>query len=308
MKKKCKSLWWFLLVFLLTAQFVAGQTPTDGLMMSPHEVGMVVQYSHSQWNQYWEGGLKRSDKNIGTFTSQSIALMGGYGINKSLNLFFSLPYIRNEGSAGNMQGMKGLQDLSLAVKYRWLHSEQQLGILSSFITFGGSLPVSKYVPDWLPFSIGLGARTASARAIVHYRLYQGWYGTAQAGFTYRSNIYIFRDVYQYDGRLLYTNEVRVPHMADATLRVGYQKKNTQVEFFAEHQAALSGDDVRRNDMFFPTNRTIGTALGCYGKFSYDLPNRSELSLNGHISRVVQGRNIGQSTAFSVGIFYTFYVK
>lgn len=53
---------------------------------------------------------------------------------------------------------------------------------------------------------------------------------------------------------------------------------------------------------------IGTAIGCYGKFSYDLPNKSELSLTGQFSRVVKGRNVGQATSFSLGVLYAFYVK
>jgi hypothetical protein len=306
MKIKLTGAWLF--VMLLSVCSVWGQTPTDGLMMSPYELCSVVQYNRSQWSNYWEGTRKRNNENIGTLTSQSVALMGAYGINKRLNLIFSLPYITNEASAGNMKGLSGVQDLSLWAKYRWLHQPTEIGKLSSFITLGGSLPAGRYVPDWLPFSIGMGARTASARAIVHYRLNQGWYATAQSGFTYRSNIHIFRDAYQFDGQLLYTNEVKVPHAADATLRIGYLQKNTQLDVFAHHEAALSGDDIRRNDMPFPTNRMVGTSIGCYGKFSYDLPNKSELSLTGQLSRIVQGRNIGQATSFSVGVLYAFYVK
>ncbi|WP_250630306.1 hypothetical protein [Rhodoflexus caldus] len=306
MKIKLTGAWLF--AMFLSICSVWGQTPTDGLMMSPYELCSVLQYSRSQWKQYWEGSLKRNNENIGTLTSQSVAVMAAYGVNKRLNLMFSLPYIANEASAGNMKGMRGIQDLSLWAKYRWLHQPTEIGALSSFITLGGSVPATRYVPDWLPFSIGLGAKTASARAIVHYRLNRGWYATAQSGFTYRSNIRIFRDAYQFDGQLFYTNEVQVPHAADATLRIGYLKKNTQVEVFADHQAALSGDDIRRHDMPFPTNRMIGTAIGCYGKFSYDLPNQSELSLTAQLSQVVQGRNVGQATSFSLGVLYAFYVK
>ena len=75
-------------------------------------------YSYSSWKNYWEGTLKRENLNLGKVSTQMFGLMGNYGLTRKINLLFSAPYVKTKASAGTLHGMKGIQDLSLFVKWR----------------------------------------------------------------------------------------------------------------------------------------------------------------------------------------------
>jgi hypothetical protein len=291
-------------LFLFAHQVAFAQTPTDGLMMGKGYICTVVNYSQSNWQQYWEGTLKRSNENIGTLTTQQITLMSAYGIGKNLNIIAGLPYIWTHASDGQLAGQRGFQDVSAWLKYRFFRTDVPLGKFSTFAVLGGSLPVTNYVPDFLPMSIGLGAKAASLRGTVHYKMDKGFYLTTQAGYTRRSNILIDRDAYQYDGRLYYTNEVQVPDMVDATGKLGFLNNTFQTEVFLDYFTGLSGDDIRRNDMPFPANKMQATSVGWFGKYTYKT-SAGELSSTAQVSYVLAGRNVGQTTMFTVGAQYAF---
>ena len=71
---------------LMSAFSASAQTPTDGLMMPKGENCTVVAYSSSTWENYWEGATKRSNTNLGKFTSQNVMVMSALGINDKLNV------------------------------------------------------------------------------------------------------------------------------------------------------------------------------------------------------------------------------
>jgi hypothetical protein len=296
----------FALLFLYIQPYSLAQTPTDGLMMGKGYLCTVVNYSQGNWQQYWEGPLKRKNENIGTFTSQQFTLMGAYGIGKNLNIIAGLPYVWTKANQGQLAGQRGLQDLSVWMKYRFFRTPITGGKLSVFATGGVSMPTNNYVADFLPMSIGMGSKTASLRSIVYYKMDKGFYLTTQAGYTHRSNIFIDRDAYQYDGKLYYTNEVKLPDMVDVTAKVGFLNNTFQTEFFLDRFTGLSGDDIRRNDMPFPTNMMQATTGGWFGKYTYKT-SAGELSTTVQVSHVLNGRNVGQATMFTLGAQYAFQV-
>jgi hypothetical protein len=292
------------LLFLFAHPIAFAQTPTDGLMMGKGYICTVFNYSQGNWQQYWEGPLKRKNENIGTLTTQQFTLMSAYGIGKNLNIIAGLPYVWTQASDGQLAGQRGFQDVSAWLKYRFFRTDVPLGKFSTFAVLGGSLPVTNYVPDFLPMSIGLGAKTASLRGVAHYKMDKGFYLTAQGGYTRRSNIFIDRDVYQYDGKLYYTHEVQVPNMFDATGKLGFLNNTFQTEIFMDYFTALSGDDIRRNDMPFPTNKMLASSIGWFGKYTYKT-HAGDISTTAQVSRVLNGRNVGQTTMFTVGAQYAF---
>lgn len=280
--------------FLITAPAWA-QMPHDIIYMPKKSVCIAGIYGKSTWTNYWEGSLKRENFNIGTHTTQSVMLMPAIGISNRVNLILGLPYITTSTSAGNLMGQKGLQDLSGWLKTKLI---DQKG-LSLHGVIGGSIPVSKYIPDFLPMSIGLQARTATGRLIASYKHPQtGLYLTVHGSYTWRSNITIDRDAYQADGRVYNTSEVQVPNGFDAAARLGVLRRKWQTEVFAERMANLSGDNIRRNDMPFPTNNMQATVVGWYGKFQ-----PRQIGVNARVGKVINGLNAGQSTSFSVGLLY-----
>lgn len=285
----------FKYIFVLVSTSVFAQMPHDAIYMPKKSVCLAASYGKSTWTDYWEGSLKRQNFNIGTHTTQSFMGMAAIGLTNRVNAIIGLPYIWTSTSAGNLMGQKGFQDVSgwLKVKVAEANGLSLHGIV------GGSLPVSNYVPDFLPMSIGIRARTATGRVLVNYTHPEtGLYLTMHGALTYRSNIRVDRDGYQADGRIYNTNEVKIPHGSDAALRLGVLRRKWQTEVFAERMANLSGDNIRRNDMPFPTNNMQASQVGWYGKVQ-----PRNIGVNARVSKVIDGLNMGQSTSFSVGVVY-----
>jgi hypothetical protein len=120
---------------------------------------------------------------------------------------------------------------------------------------------------------------------------------------WRSNINVDRDAYQADNRVYNTNEVRVPNAYDLGGRIGILKRKWQTEVWAERNSCIGGDNIRRNDMPFPTNNMQATMVGWYGKFQ-----PKALGVNARVGYVTDGLNVGQSTSYMVGVLYLFGVK
>lgn len=295
-----KRIYFLLTAALLTSVQVRAQMPNDAIYMPQKAICVAGIYGQSTWKNYWEGSLRRENFNIGTHTTRSLMVMPAIGISNRVNLILSLPYVWTSTSAGNLMGQRGLQDVAVWLKLKAV----ERGGFSLNAIVGGSVPVGNYVPDFLPMSIGLQARTATGRLLASYREPKtGLYVTAHGSYGWRSNIRIDRDAYQADGRVYNTNEVAVPNTYDAAVRLGVLRRTWQTEVFAERFACLTGDNIRRNDMPFPTNKMEATQVGWYGRY---LPGT--IGINARAAYVTNGLNVGQSTNYSVGLLYQFKVK
>jgi hypothetical protein len=278
------------------------QSPTDALMMPKGVICVLGQYSSSSWDEYWEGTNKRSNLNIGTFTNQSAMVMANYGITDKLNVLVGLPYIWT-GSDSYFEGERNFQDLSAWLKYQPLAVASDFGTFKVQATGGVSIPSSNYVPDFLPFSIGIQTKTASLRGILNYTTRHGFYATAQVGHTWRSNTKLDRDSYLYNGQLYETNEVPVPNVVDATGRLGFINAKLQAEISLDYFSGTSGDDIRYNDAPFPSNKMQATTAGIFAKYFI----WKSLAVQAGYGQVLSGRNIGQSAMYSGGVTYFFHV-
>jgi hypothetical protein len=297
-KKQLLTLLFFAIAGLFSAAFA--QMPNDAIYMSKNTACIAVSYTHSSWDKYWENALLRENLNIGTHTTQSGMAMLAVGLTKNLNIIAGIPYVKTSAKVGNLRGQKGFQDASGWIKYRFLN----VSGFSLHAIAGASLPVGDYIPDFLPMSIGLQCRTATARLMASYRHKSGIYMTASGSYIFRSKIKIDRDTYQADGKLYNSNRVSVPNAYDGAVRLGYLKRGIQAEGFLEHGACDGGDNIRRNDMPFPTNNMKSTTVGVYAKYQ-----PKNIGVNARASKVIEGSNVGQSTTLSVGVLYQFrYIK
>lgn len=293
----------FLSLFLLFAGKISGQTPTDAIMMDRNQLCNALLTTDSRWSEYWEGQLKRDNPNIGTNVTQSLMYMANYGITQKWNVMAALPYVRTFNTAGHLAGQRGIQDLSLWVKYRPVEKQAGAGLLSLFGTLGFSTPVSDYVPDLQPMSIGMGCSTFSGRLIADYHLNSGWYSTIQGGYWYRNNTETDRDAYQVNGEIIYSSEVRMPNMADFSINAGYRKGLWNFAANYNQLVCVEGDDIRRNDMPFPSNQMDATSVGLMAKY-----HAEHLGLVLNINQVFAGRNMGRATTFQAGLLYALYLK
>jgi hypothetical protein len=278
------------------------QTATDGFTMNKGELCLVAGYGQSSWDEYWEGTRLRENLNLGTFTSKQIMPMLGFGVTKKLNLFLSFPYIDNSSSAGTMQGQKGWQDISLDAKYELLEKEKGKHRFNVFATGGISLPAGGYEPDFLPFSIGLGAKTTTLRLIGHWEKKEMMFATVQTGYVMKSNIELDRQSY-YTNRQYLSNEMAVPDVWDGSASIGWNNKRFRADFHYNWQLGTSGSDIRMNDVPYPNNKMNAQWLGLRGLLW--IPGIKGLALHGGVDKVFQGRNVGKAFHWNTAVQYVF---
>lgn len=277
------------------------QTDIDAIMMEKNAFCVGPMYSYSSWKEYWEGTLKRDNENLGKVSTQMYSVMGNYGITRKLNALFSVPYVKTKASAGTLHGMDGIQDLSLFLKWRPFQKKLGDGKLSLFGIAGLSFPLSNYTADFLPLSIGLESKTASARIMADYQ--QGnLFATGSATYVLRDNIKIDRNSY-YTTELHLSNEVEMPDAANFNFRAGFRNHRLIAEAVVNNWTTLGGFDITRNNMPFPSNKMNATMAGV--NLKYVLPSLPQLSIVAGGMYTVAGRNVGQSTNVYGSFFYVF---
>jgi hypothetical protein len=291
-----KTITKFSLVAILTFTtfFANAQMMNDGIFMAKGNLCGGVTYMNDSWKNYWEGSLLRENKNIGTVTTQSVALMGNYGISDKLNVMFSLPYITSKPSAGVLHGMSGVQDLTMSVKYRVI----QAGNLSVIGSVGGSIPTNNYVADFMPFSIGTQSKTGFARGILYYTLPADLALTVHGTYTARTNVRVDREMY-YSDKGYFTNEMVMPDVVNFGAKLGHYSFRWQLEGTYDQQVTGGNIDIRRNDMPGLCNKFDYTKVGFVA--AYRIPQLKDIQLMVTGGKILSGRNVGESTTFSVGI-------
>lgn len=288
------------------AHSLAAQTLDDGIMLAPHQLRTSVMYGREQWDQYWEGALKRTNGNVGTVTTRTISWMGAYGLTNRVSLVATLPYVRTEASQGVLSGMQGRQDLTVAVKYRLLQTTVAGRAALRVLAVGGlASPTSDYTPDFLPLSIGLHDRRALARAGVYARDRTGWFLDAWGGHVWRSNVRLDRTAYYTNGQLIESSEVAMPDLFNYSASVGFQRGPLCIPVGISAQRTLGGGDIRRQDMPFVSNRMDFTRV--HAEVMYFLPMLPSVQVGLGAEHTLHGRNVGQSTMLTAGFTHVLHL-
>ena len=288
-------------IMLLVPILSMAQTDIDAIMMEKNALCIGPGYSYSSWKNYWEGKLKRDNLNMGRVSAQMFNIMGAYGVTKKLNILFGVPYVMTKASAGTLHGNKGIQDLNLFVKYNAYKIKMGDGIFSVFAIGGFSTPLTNYVADYLPLSIGLHSTNLLARGMADYQL-GNFFVTGSATYVYRSNVKIDRPSY-YTTETHDTREVNMPDVATANLRAGLRTYHLIAEAVVNGMKTLGGFDITRNNMPFPSNRMDALTAGV--NFKYTPAFAPQLSIVGGSNYVLKGRNVGQALTVDASIFYVF---
>jgi hypothetical protein len=289
-----------LLALPLHATRLRGQTLDDGLTIPRGQLRLTAAYGRERWDQYWEGTLRRDNENIGTLTTQSVTWSAGYGLTSRVSLLASLPHVRTEASAGVLHSMRGWQDLAVAAKVGLLETRiARRATLGTALLAGVAVPTSDYTPDFLPLSIGLGARRATTRGTVHLRDRTGFFAEGAAGHSWRSTVHLDRPAYYTDGRLVLSDEVAMPDVFDYAVGGGFQRGRLCLPVMLVGQRTLGGGDIRRQDMPFASNRM--DFLRVQARAMYAVPRLDGIQLELGAARTLTGRNVGQSTALSAGV-------
>ncbi len=285
-----------LLAFLIFTTFFANaQMMNDGIFMAKGNLCGGVSYSKDSWKNYWEGTLYRQNKNMGTLTTEMVTLAGNYGISDRFNVMAMLPYVSVNPSAGTSQGFSGIQDLTMSVKYR-LAQTKNLSVIGSL---GGSIPTNNYVAETMPFSIGNQSKTLFGRAILYYTLPADLAFTAVATYTARSNVKVDAGMYYSNDKAYFVSEMPMPDVANFGGKFGHYSFRWQLEATLDKQITYGTNDIRRNSMPQICDKFDYTRVGFIA--AYRIPQLKDLQVIFTGSRILSGRNVGESTTFSIGI-------
>ncbi len=288
-------------MLMLSPLFMNAQGMINGSMMGAGKGMAAISYANESFKEFWEGDKLYYEANMGTVTTQSVALMLTQGITSQIDIVAMVPYISSTFSQGTLASQSGLQDFSFAVKFRpYQLKTESSGTLSAIISAGVSTPTTDYVPD-AGNAIGSHVGTADARLTVAYESTFGLFANAQYGYTRRGAVHLDRD---------YT--VNAPDIGDLVFKVGYMSSLINADVWYENQNARGGIDIRQKGFSqqgypFPATGPSFNRLGLNASFPLENVEPSlkafKLYLGG--SMITSGRNVGKSTRIAAGLMYEF---
>ena len=297
-----------LLVMVLLGTELRAQTPSDASMMEARQACVLLDYTYGSFDQYWEGDLLRENETIATVRRNVLLPMVAVGILDKLDVYVGLPFIKTESSepnGGKFEGAAGLQDLITAVKYEFFKKDTKGGTISVLGTVGFSIPVSNYLPDYMPYSIGLGAPELSYRAISQYKWNNGLYVRGAVAYLWRGYCKAEREYY-YNNGSYYTPWMDVPSAvtAEGVVGVWLLDNSLQLELNYFGSKSTSGDDIRPYNAAQPTNNVDIDALGLQAR--YFPASIKGFGVVARHNRVLNGRNAAKISNTGVGVTYLFY--
>jgi hypothetical protein len=300
-----------LILFLISLSAVVGaQTPSDAIMMKQGQSCFALTYDMGSWDHYWEGADLRVNGNVGTLSRNMVMPMIAIGLHDKLNLIIAAPYIKTESkepNGGYLHGAKGFQDLGLSLKGELLKKAFGPGKLSVLATAGFSTPISNYLSDYMPYSLGFGANELSLRGIVQYRMENGLYVQTSLAHLWRGQTEIERDYY-YNNGSYYTNKMDVPNAWTYNAAVGIWLLKSALKLEVNYVAlnSTSGDDIRKYNAGQPTNKAEFGQVGFAAQ--YYIKQARGLGVQAYYSKFISGRNMGEFSNLGVGVTYQFTVK
>ena len=293
--------------FLSITSEVQAQTPSDAVLMNPGQFCGGIFYNNSTASEYWQGDRLLANGNVGTLTSQSIAAGFTLGIIKNLNIYATLPWVKNSPSAGYVESESGIQDFLFAAKYQFLDKKVGAGHIKALVSATGILPASQYIPEH-PYAIGLGCPDGIGRLILAYKTEMGVYVKTQGGYHIRGNSELVRGYYYTDNSAYQSNIVDMPNAVDYSATVGYITSDN-LTFKAEAEFlilnSLGGFDIRAWDQGFPSNEMDAMRIGA--NFQYIPEFAKGLGLHVNTAYTLEGRNVWKTFNIGGGITYFFNV-
>ncbi len=297
----------FSTIFVCFFVQIQAQTPNDANMMDKREACLLLAYTHGSFDQYWEGSKLRENQTIATVQRQTILGMAAIGVIDKLNLYVGLPYVKAESSevtGGHLAGVSGLQDVLVGLKYQLINAQSSTGTFSLFPSITFSTPVSNYLSDYQPYSLGLGTSEINWRLMAHYKLNKGIYTTIGAVHVWRGYTEAERDYY-YNNGSFYTATMDVPSAWNFEALVGSWlfKNKLRLEVNYSSLRSISGDDIRAYNAPQPTNKVHMDRVGAFGQYYFN--PEGGFGIVASYNTIFQGRNAPKMTSLNLGITYQF---
>lgn len=301
-----------LLLFMLIlffAKVTQAQTPSDAIMMKQGEICVALIYENSWFDEYWEGTKLRTNGTIATVKRNTVMPMVAIGIFDRLNLIVGAPWTQTqstEPNGGFFQGAKGFQDISFNLKGVILKKQLGKGKLAFLANAGFATPMTNYLSDYRPYSLGNGTNELSFRGILQYELDNGLYLRGAGAYVWRGQTESERDYY-YNNGSYYTAWMDVPSAWNFHAVAGMWLLDYSLKVEANYIGLKSttGDDIRPYNAAQPTNMVNFHRLG-FGA-QYYFKNLKGLGVLAYFNHTINGRNVGKESIITAGLTYQFNI-
>lgn len=293
--------------FFCCAGLLYGQTFSDAIMMKKKEICFAFMFDQGKWDQYWEGNTLIKNMNIGTFTRNTYMPMIAYGITDKLNILLVIPYVNTESTGGQLAGVKGFQDVNIGVKYEAFKKDFGKHRVSALAVAQFGTPMTNYLSDYMPYSLGLGTQELTGRIIGQYEFNKMVYLRGSVAYLWRGQTEVERPYYYANGSY-YTTYMDVPSAVNYQAILGGWLLNHNLRLEASYASlnCVSGDDIRRWNMPQPTNKMEVTNAGFFAQYYLKaFEPLKGFSVMAAYSQVLEGRNMGKSANISGGVTYQF---
>ena len=281
--------------FAIPVFAASAQSPVSGFMAGKGHGATVVSYNAEKYSSVFL--VPQEIDGVPVFNEvavKSVSFFANYGITDKLDVSLNAPYVTATGKASdqvlknlNYQNeRKGLQDVSLHLKYKPLSYTVGAGTLDFMGALGVQTPLGNYRADeGLQSIIAIGNRstTVNAIAIAHYKSNIGFFATAQVGYSLRSN--------------------GVPSALISEFKAGYALENIYIDVYSASQVSSGGTDILQNgfDGVFPRTRVNYSRIGV----NVFVPIAKGFGVSAGGSTYVAGRNIGKSSGLYGALVFSF---
>jgi hypothetical protein len=279
---------------LLSLKAVA-QSPINGFMQGKGKGNIVVSYNAESYKDVYL--VPKKVNGVPVFNKvklNSASLFATIGLSKKVDVQFNLPYIKATGNAssgvlnnlGYANEKKGLQDVSIYVKYNPYFKKMGKGSLTLITALGLQAPMGSYkVDESLQSIIAIGNRATqiSGIALLQYKNDNGFFVSGSTGYSIKNN--------------------DVPNAMTGEIKVGYAVKKYYVDAYIAGQNSGKGTDILKEgfDAVFPKTRVSYSKIG----LNAYVPIKKGFGVAAGFSSIVAGRNIGASSGGYGAVIYSF---
>lgn len=273
----------------------------DGFTPKKGNLSLTGSFSKSQYDQLYVGDVKMNPVPVHNEINQNIfSLYAKYGITDRLSAVVNLPFISANNTSGLPDPINGqneisdLQDISIALKlnaHKFNFKNADLNIITGFTAI---IPTG-YEPNGI-LSVGSGAFGIDVTAGLHLNTKSGFFSTLLASYNLRG-----------DAENNATGgEFGVPNAFVTMGKIGYSSSFIYVEAWADIFNSEEGVDIGGPGFTgnFPETNVDYKRVGLT-VYKNIIP---ELGLSLGFGKVVDGRNLGNSTIYSAGITYNVSLK
>ena len=294
--KKIKVLMIAAFASLSLSTSTQAQGAIDGFFAEKGALSVTTSYTRGSFDEFYQGNeLEKGVPAHEEITQDIISVFAKYEIAADFVAYVNLPYISAHGDgvadpANGETEISVFQYVTLGLKYRFHKFEYENSDLSLISGLAVGLP-GDYEPNGI-LSIGSGAVTTDLTLGVHFGSDKGFFTTLLAS-------YSFRDDTQENG------DFDVPDAFLAVAKIGYANSFFYADAWLDFSNAVEGVDIggngfNVNGFNFPETRVKYTRVG--GTLSKKI---GDTGFSGSLAAgtVIDGRNLGKATTFSIGLTY-----